>query len=264
MDVIEGVDRGNVTEAVSRFREAVQEKGLPAAIRANVGVSVGQLYDAKADPVIEALRQLNGLDLLRDDDMIPMRVPFAGSEILDGKVASGIVQTAGAILDVGLSEEEKTKVIGRQVSNVRKVYEGFLSLASDPAQKQALNAAKLGAALGQEGSTVKKAFETFQAARSKAPLALGILGIGAIASHFKNKQEENRPFNETFYEQDKSDRRYKVADLLQMKMDAGVDLSFQRYDPLSTAFVVDNLDSNKIGHTSMAWDKNSSLYGGII
>ncbi len=256
-------------EMASNFRAAVVN-GLPQVIRetgATQGVSIGQLYGDKANPVIELLRQLNGTEQLKDEAVLPMKLPFAAADSLDAKTGDGVMRTAGAVLDSGLTPAD-LKNVGRNVGTANQVYGGLLEVAREGKHADALGAARMAAAMHlseEQSQIVNNAFEAFQKARPHIPKALGIGAIAAFGIHEYKKHKENEPYNDLF---DRSgpttDTQYNVGRLLQQKKDMGIDLSRQGYNPLETAFVVDNLNSNRIGHTNMASNKNSALYGGII
>ena len=204
---------------------------------------------------------------LKDASMLPMKLPFAAVDILDPETGEGVVRTAGAILDSGLAPADLRNV-GKNVGTANQVYGGLLEVAREGKHADAIGAARMAAAmhLSEENTKiVKNAFEAFQKARPHIPKALGLAALAAFGIHQYNKHEENEPYNDLF---DRSgpttDAQYNVGRLLQQKKDMGIDLSRQGHNPLETAFVVDNLNSNRIGHTNMSSNKNSSLYGGII
>jgi hypothetical protein len=267
LEVSNSLSDPDMLAAAKKFKDAV-ESGLPEHIRATgatQGISIGQLYDGQAKPVLEALRQLNGgMESLRDESMLPMKLPFMGSKSTESSIARGVVQTAGAVLDTGLTESDLGN-IGKSVSHVSQVYGGLLSLGEDPKYGHALTAGIMAADHGEIGSKIiKDAFEGYQKVRTKIPKILGIAALAGFGIHEIERHIKNKPYNDLFQGQEGNDGTYNVSRLLQQKKDMGIDMSRQGYNPLSTAFVVDNLNSSKIGHTNMSSDKNTSLYGGVL
>lgn len=258
-----------VVDPVKAFKDAMLN-GLAEKIRsggATKGVSIGQLYDSQARPVLHMLRQFHGSEELRDTSMLPMKLPFMSTHMIDPETGRGVVQTAGAVLDSGLTPSNLID-IGREASHAERVQNGWIALASDAKYSDELSAARMASGLGvgeEAAQHIKNVFEVIQKVRPQIPKVLGIAALAAFGMHEYNKRKENAPYNELFDRQEaNSTRTYNVNYLLQQKMDAGINMSRQKYDPLTTGYVVDNLNSNKIGHTIMSSNKNTSLYGGVL
>ena len=267
-----GIDSSMVPESAAadvaeRFRAGIRE-GLTANIRTaghTTGVSIGQIYGDEATGIIDFLKEIHGGDLLRDDSMLPFRLPFMGTKVLDDLTGRGIIQTAGAVLDSGLTPSDST-IIQRSVRHARQVYEGFVDLAVKPENTHAFDAAKMAAGLGPKGAAATKTgFELYQKMRPNIGKVVAGVLVAGFGIHEYRKHKENEPYNEVFAPQPApSSRKYNVAFLLQQKKDMGIDMSRQGYSPLDTAYVVDNLNSAKIGHTNMSSNKNTALYGGVL
>lgn len=255
--------------AVQKFRSAMGA-GLSGHIRKHgetVGVSVGQLYGEQdgVDDVFSALREVHGLENLRDDQMLPFRLPYMESVSPDLSGGGGFIRTAGAVLDSGLTDNDVTN-IAENVSRTRKIYSGFVDLASNPNRGNEFGAAKLAAHMGEDASArIMAVYEGFQKIKPRLGLGLGIAALAGIGIYAAKKHEENEQYSEVFDRQPIEIRRKtNVANLLEAKQAAGIDMSRQGYNPLATAYVVDNLNAVKIGHTNMSNSKNTNLYGGVL
>lgn len=244
-------------QIVSRFRKAVTEDNLPGVIRGldlQQGVTIAQLTGDEANNALGVLTNFHGMPSLRDDRIIPVGLPYMG-------VHDNTVQTTGALLTSHLSQEE-LDLIPRQVEQAKAGYRAYIELGKS-GDKSMLARQVINISDSKEAA-IRKVYEGYQTVRKHVGKGiLGLVGAAALFEGFK-KYRENRQYNVVMDQMPAREGHYAVADILQAQIASGIDKSYQRYDPLSTAFTVRELDANKINHTNMSWDKNNSLYGGVL
>lgn len=249
-----------ILNPVGRFREAVNERGLVENILEGTrGVAVGQLQPKEAESVIQAVANFTGLDELTDKSMLKFGLPFA-------RTRNGLVETSGVVMTRHLDSAGLADV-GRQVAHSTKVLDAFEQLG-DTGNTFKLKAAQAYSSVGGDKATdaIKRGYEAYQSFRPHIPKALGIGLLAGAGMLLLNRREEVQQYAPTMAEMpyESGQSRYRSADMLQMSIDSGVNKGRQRYDPLATAFVTSNLSDSAIGHTAMNWDKNNSLYGGVL
>jgi len=118
---------------------------------------------------------------------------------------------------------------------------------------------KVGRALTGQGDN--RLLNIYDTIRPKA----GLIGIGLAAAatgyYLGQRRKEVSLYNETLAEQPYE----KGRNTYYQNQNAGqfVDTSSKRYDPLSSAGTVGNLDRSKIGHTTMGNRKYDHLFSGV-
>lgn len=260
-----GYDRNNFSSgAVERFRGALSD-GLIDSIRSEGlarGVSIGQLGGQAAEQVNDILKEVSGLDRLSDKSMMAFRLPFMQMDISES-TATGVIRTAGAVLDRGL-DSEGLNAVSKSVQHTRNVFEAFKTLSADSGKvvsAKTIAGATDGAQVAKVISAYNKFQEHIRPNMGKATLGVLALGLGA---HLWQKHEEAKKYDATVAPMPTDRRRYAVADQLQTRIDSGYNGYYQHMDPLATASLVDVLNENKIGHTNMDPNRYSNLYAGVL
>lgn len=261
----EGFDRFENNRIAQNFRDALQDSGETQGILSTLNnpdmnaVAIGQLHPNEAEGVINLLQDFNITDVLSDEKNIGIGVAYGGLE-------GGAINTYGAVLTGHLGESERA-VLGAHVAQAKKVEEAYKAVAQDRGMfTLASHSAEI-----PSGSAVNKVLEgTYNAFQVvKKHFGVAIAGTAALGiADFMYKRHKRNEFYSQAMTQMSFERggtsNYNSARVLEAKMASGVNKSYQRYDPLATAFVTSDLDNGKINHTSMAWDKNNTLYGGVL
>jgi hypothetical protein len=256
---------GDATTQFDRFRNAVTGSNMIDDLRANGlerGVSIGQLYDDQSvvNRVWSLLEETTIREQLRDEDTFRFGLPFLGVDRND--TGGGVVRTAGAVLDRFLTVEDRAN-IGRSVANAGRVYDAYEGMMGD--REARLFATILGKSQNskQEQAAIKAFTNYVDIIKPNAgKVALGAIGATSALLLYNRKREQDK-YDVAISQMPTEANRYKIADYVQMNLEAGYN-SGQQLDPLATASIVANLDATQIGHTSMSWDRNSNLYGGVL
>ena len=244
---------------VDRFKEAVKNGDLIEKINeGGRGVAIGQLQPAQAEGVARAVGNFAGLDVLSDKSTMGFGLPYARRK-------NGVIETSGVVLTRHLNPGDLPE-IGREVRHSTKVMDAYQQL-TDTGNEFKLKAAQAASKASDEGAArIEKVYNIYQSIRPHQGkmLAAGlIISAGILYANRHNEVQQYAPAMQQMpYES--GSQRYMAADMLQMSIDSGINKGYQRYDPLATAFVTSNLSDSAIGHTSMNWDKNNALYGGVL
>lgn len=235
------------------FLENLRRSGLKA------GVTVGQVYDNQhvVSGIFKTLQDFFISDQLKDSQTRRIGMMYAG-KTEDGR----FIRTAGTFLNRFLTDEDKAGLkVG--VSQALDSYKSFEEIAQNPTLRLLAN--MYSKATGESAELVKSISDTYiDKVRPNLPKAgLGAL-IGGAALLLYNRKKEKDQYDIIFDRQEANDTtRYLIADYVQMGLDAG-HTGAQYMDPLATASIVSNLNSARVGHSSMAWDRNNALYGGLL
>ncbi len=241
------------------LKEALSKTGT------KIGVNIGQLQGDVADEAIELIKRLNITDSrLKDDKMLRMLFPYMGRE-------DGVIKTAGTVYGRGLRKIDREAVIPRQVDLIEAMF-------SDP--KKGMrglmgNDAKLAAAAESIDSArsmgdVGRVMKANEAISNKVLPKLPKWGLGALAAGVGlwaySNRKENAKYDAAFdyVPPEPGPSRYALADVLAARVEAGENGYRQQIDPLATASLSDHLYYSSVGHTNMSWDRNSTLYGGVL
>lgn len=243
---------------VKNFVKAVKEDNLANIIRnadPKQGVTIAQLTGQQAKDTISALQAFTGMADLSDEKTVKFGLPFMAT-------SNNQVQTTGVIIDRYMNEGEIT-AISENVAHARNVL-GAYEEVGNSASKSALANTAINAS-GVAENRIKTVYEGYQSIRPHLGKGLigAVVGLGALElykSHRENKQYQ-ATLAQMPYEPKQS---YAMADVLQMQIASGINKSYQRYDPLATAFVTSDLSDSRINHTNMAPNKNNQLYGGVL
>lgn len=119
--------------------------------------------------------------------------------------------------------------------------------ATDEGAERALKVSK---AIDNAMSTVKK--------------GAAVAGLAAVGYYMFKKYQEDKMLDEPMQQMPyEVGTNYSLNSQIMLRMAAGEN-GANYMDPLATAPLVGNLYDNRIGHGDMSWDRNSSLYGGVI
>lgn len=245
---------------VENLRTAVKDRGLLETLRdsGERGVAIGQLQPDHAEPFIDELKRFSMQDVPTDTNQLHVRYPLMAMN-------EKYVQTTGAVLTRHASAEELAQ-IPLQVEQARKANSAYKAVTTDSPFLSKI--AQFDAQFGGEKVTQRAAqvYDSYQNVRRHIPKAVGLIGAAAVGMHLYGRHKEKMQYQETMDQMpyEENGYSYRSADYLQENIDMGINKGYQRYDPLSTAYVVDNLNSNKINHTAMNYDKNNVLYGGVL
>jgi hypothetical protein len=100
--------------------------------------------------------------------------------------------------------------------------------------------------------------------RPKMAKAAGVAGIAALGIFAARKHRENQQLNEPLQQMPyEVGTNYALNSEIILRMANGA-TGAKYVNPLATAPLTGNLYDNRIGHSSMAFDKNSALFGGVI
>lgn len=275
---IMGMDAESPSTAAAfrRFKDEMKDSKLSDALRASGlerGVSIAQLTGKEAEDTIALLGALNNTDNLRDESMLPFRLPLSGVD-----TDAGVVRTAGVIYDQGLQVGDRA-IIGAHVAQAAQVYNpakqtaggsGFAGIG-----KGGTRGAHIGATARQIDSAVAADAADSALRRflyidekivpriPKIVAGAAVLGVAAIAMSKKREMDKYDVAFE-YSGQESGSSQYEIQNILQQRMEQGQNGYYRQIDPLSTASLTDNLYNSSIGHTSTQWDRSSALYGGII
>jgi hypothetical protein len=91
-----------------------------------------------------------------------------------------------------------------------------------------------------------------------------VAGLAAVGYYMFKKYQENQMLEEPMQQMPyEVGTNYSLNSQIMLRMAAGEN-GAKYMDPLATAPLVGNLYDNRIGHGDMSWDRNSSLYGGVL
>jgi hypothetical protein len=253
---------------VRTFRETMRDSTFLDSLArdgASKGVVVGQVRGKAGKSLIDVLKSINGLDRLTDEDSMRFLLPFMGMTV-SPTTGVGSIYTSGVVNAHGISTKDLEVNIPKHIAIGRRHYDAMMKIADE--NPIALRLMKLvESSTTEEGLRLsEKLFNGYQSfTRTNLPRMV-VAGVAATAGVLLyKKRKENEKYSESLQQMPTDDySHYAVADELQMKKDSGYNGYRQIYDPLSTSFVVDNLNYNKIGHTNMGWDRNNNLYGGVL
>jgi hypothetical protein len=134
-------------------------------------------------------------------------------------------------------------------------------------QKQLRSAADLimsRATTDEHVAKILKVGDTFSDLKPKLSKAAGVAGIALIGFIAARKRKENQRLNEPLQQMPyEVGTNYALNSEIILRMANGEN-GASYMDPLATAPLVGNLYDNRTNHNSMAWDKNSALYGGVL
>lgn len=221
------------------------------------GVAIAQISDdAQARQFVELFAQASGqrFEDVADRNMLEIGTAFVDSE-------PGRVRTAGAFATRGLTDADGKSIIS-QVDLVL----GHQNNLDNMSVIERVRASSLGAAAGAQASDV--ADRVGASITKNLPLIkrglLATAGVGAALTIY-NKKRNQDIYDETMQQMPmERGTGYSVYDQLEVKKQLGINKYYQTYDPLSTAYTVDQLDRNKIGHTNMGPQRHNNLYGGVL
>lgn len=271
-------DSATAKDAYRNFKKAIDQDKLLDHLRVSgidMGVSTGQILGSDgADEVIKLLQAVNIDDRVADSSMLGFRLPFMNLET-DAETGRGVIRTAGAVLDLGLTGEDRAN-IGRNVKLTELTYNplatdaesprGFSGMLQNP--RMGSFARRISDAGSDEAAErFTRIFETVdQKIFPKLPKTLigaAAVGIGAFLMHRKNEQDKYDVAFE-YAGQEAGPSRYGLADVLEQRMLSGYNGYYRQVDPLATASLNENLYYSSVGHSNMSWDRNNAIYGGVL
>lgn len=238
------------TESIMRYAENIRTSG------AEYGVTVGYLDRTAGSILHDVMGSLFGTT--RDEGRPRMHVAFAGEE-------HGVTQV-GPVLGDTLMDDAAKLGIRAKVSTAKEQFSLTADYLSSDKNYIQTKAAQSIAAIGAGPLDYAKDFlntgawdELYAAAKGSKKTGIAAAGVGlALGGYYflkrrKNRQEMMEPF-ETMPIEAQSHR--------EPPMYPGTQQSTM--DPMATAGVVGNMDTNRTNHAIMGTAKYSGLFGGAI
>lgn len=254
------LERSTGKRAVERFKQAAPAlaERLRSETAMRYGISVGQIYtnQSLAQKVGSLIRETRG-GVDADDGTLAIRAQLIGAQ--DGTIQVG----APTIGRFAPPDQSMVRMAGEAAQ--------FLETRIKPIVRTARTSVLADSILrlAQTDEAAQRILRISDVIQNKVipRITARNIGIGALigAGYYMYQRKEEQDQYDVALQQMPFERGtdYSIARQVEMRMAAGK-TSAQKMDPLATAPIVDNLYMNRVGHTSMAWDRNTALYGGVL
>lgn len=251
-----------VADVATKYRSGLQEvlEGFDDVVDAQGGIGIGHFGGQGATTFRSVYDQVLGQIGLTDSQVLPFAVHL--TEANDSRN----LRTAGFVLDRYMNTAEKT-AYGSEAEAAMTQYNSLLTWAKTSGFGKSARLRMAEMAVERDvGPVVQNLISRTEPIIKRAPIVAGIAAIGLGAYYKYRKHKRQAAYDETIEPQAYEPyRKYNLQNQVQARLAEGSGSYAQRPDPLATAGLVQIMNSNKIGHTSMSnTGKNSSLFGGVL
>jgi hypothetical protein len=227
------------------------------------GVAVAQASPEHSKTIIQSIADMTSHDAADITDKSMTGIGFHYADTMEGR---GIVRTAGVTATIGRDLEGGAAIgFGQIGSQVERTLEASSLIERLDPSLRAMAGGRAAAKTRVSADAATRAFEIMERYGPAAKRGAAGLVTGAVALALYKRHKRNKQFDESF-EQMPTERgsNYSIDDQLEIKKQMGINKYYQKYDPLSTANTVQQLNDARIGHTNMSYNRNNALYGGIL
>lgn len=254
------LDDPKLVQAIDRFKSSAPDliKRLKDPSVLERGIAVGQIHrdQSMARRVFDVFTQFND-NIRAGEDVLGLAVPLVDTR-------DSLIRVGAPVFNSMLGEEglrDLGSLTGQAVSYLDNTMMGIASNRSMNASAQLI----LRSGASDEGvKRILRGADLFAELKPKLGKGTAVTAAAGIGYYIYRKHKQRSAYEEPLrpmpYE---TGSNYSLKDQVDLAMMNGKN-SGRFIDPLATASLVDTLNQNKINHGSMAWDRNSSLYGGVL